>query len=145
MATFKNAKIVNYPIEEVFAVFIRLAKRDFKDFDLKNPTLASAVRKVGSYSVKEGKLLVKVTDFKMNEVYEITSSTDNNTYVTRYELVAINENATNILLIEKDISVGSLNLINTFIAMIFFRGRVKKRFRYVIEGFIKEIETAKGI
>lgn len=145
MATFKNQKVVNYPVEEVFAVFVKLAKRDFENFNLKNPTQANAIRNVGAYSVKEGKLLVKISDFKLNEVYEITSSTPTHTYVTRYELVPVNKDATNIVLVEKDISVGPLNLINTFVAMIFFKGRVKKRFKFVIEGFIKEIENTKSV
>ncbi len=141
MATFKNQKVVDFPVEVVFAIFVKLAKRDFKEFNLKNPTLSSAIRKVGTYSVKEGKLLVKITEFKLNEIYEITSSTATNTYVSRYELTKISPNSTKITLIEKDISVGAMNLINTFIAMIFFKGRVKKRFKYLIEGFIDEIKN----
>lgn len=143
MATFRNEKVIESSIEAVFEVFFIIAKRDFKDFDVKNPTLSSAIRKVGTYSLKESKLLVKITDFKKNEVYEITSSTETNTYVTRYELISLSPNSTKIVLIEKDISVGAVNLINTFIAMIFFKGRVKKRFNYLMEGFLKEIEQNK--
>jgi hypothetical protein len=140
MATYKNQAIINYPVNEVFKVFKKTAKRDFPKFDEKKPVGVTVERSVGAYSVRSGRMLVEITDYKADEVYEITSSQENHLYKSRYEFYPVEENKTRLILAESSYSQGIFNYINVLIAGIFFKGRVKKRFKYVISGIENQIE-----
>lgn len=138
---FSNSAIINYPVEKVFNVFIRSAKKDFPKFNEKNPVGCKVVKNVGSYSSKTAKLEVEITAFQKNELYEISSSSPNSVYTSKYTFDKINENSTRITLVEDDRSKGFVPWFNVLIQTFAFKGRVKKRFSYFIEGLIREIES----
>lgn len=140
LSTFKNKAILDYPVNEVFDIFKETAKRDFPKFNEKNPIGVYVDRKVGTYSVKEGKMRVEITDYKEKEIYEITSKQGKSEYKSRYEFSTVNENKTKLLLTENNYSEGALHIINAIIAAMFFRGRVKKRFRFLVQELEKQIE-----
>lgn len=141
MAKYKNEAIIDYPVSEIFRVFKKTAKRDFPKFDEKNPIGTMVERKVGAYSVRSGKMVVEITDYKINEAYEITSTHSGVIYKSRYEFYPIDENRTKIILIEENHSSGYFNSFNVFIAGIFFRGRVKKRFGFLVKGLKEQVES----
>lgn len=140
MATYKNQTVLDYPAKEIFKVFKLTAKRDFPKFNENKPIGVSVERKVGAYSLKTETMLVKITDYKNNEVYEITSSHNSTTYKSRYEFFAIEGSKTKLVLIESQYSTGFANIINIVVASIFFRGRVKKRFNHLVNTLKNQIE-----
>ena len=71
---FSNSAVINYPVEKVFNVFIRSAKRDFPKFNENNPVGSKVSKKVGAYSTQSATLEVEITDYKKNEIYAITST-----------------------------------------------------------------------
>ena len=85
MTSYKNEAIIDYPVEDVFKLFKKTAKRDFPRFNEKNPIGSKVERQVGSYSVKEGKMLVEITGYEEHKLYEITSRYNRTTYISRYE------------------------------------------------------------
>lgn len=140
MATYKNQAIVDYPVNEVFRIFKKTAKRDFPKFNEKNPIGTMVERAAGAYSVRNGKVVVEITDYKANEIYEITSTHDNIFYKSRYEFYPIDENKTNIILIEENHSSGYFNSFNILVAGLFFKSRVRKRFDFLVKGLKEQIE-----
>lgn len=140
MATYKNQDILDYPAKEIFKVFKLTAKRDFPKFNENRPIGVSVERKVGAYSLKTATMLIEITDYKNNEVYEITSSHNSTTYKSRYEFFALEDNKTKLVLTESQYSAGIANIINVVVASIFFRGRVKKRFNHLINTLKNQIE-----
>ncbi len=46
-------------------------------------------------------MVTKITAFEKNKVYEVTSTVDKDTYISRYEFKKINDNKTEITLIER--------------------------------------------
>lgn len=78
---FINSTVVDYPVEEVFKVFIRTAKRDFPKFNEKDPIGSAVIKQVGTYSAKTGTLRIEITDYKLNEKYQITSVRDKMMYI----------------------------------------------------------------
>ena len=71
---FSNSAVINYPVEKVFNVFIRSAKRDFPKFNENKPVGSKVSKKVGAYSTQSATLEVEITDYKKNEIYAITST-----------------------------------------------------------------------
>ncbi len=128
MPTFKNEAILDYPVDKVFKVFRDTAKRDFPKFNDKKPIGCSIERNVGTYSLKTARMKVEITDYKPNEIYEISSHKGKTLYKSNYQFVSLGENKTKLLLTESEYTQGALNFLNTIIASIFFKGRIKKRF-----------------
>ena len=137
---FSNSAVINFPVEKVFNVFIRSAKKDFPKFNASNPVGCKVVKKVGSYSAQVANLEVEITGFKKNELYEIKSSSPSNTYISKYSFESVDENSTRITLLEDEVSKGFVPWFNVLIQNFVFKGRVKKRFAVFIEGLIREVE-----
>ncbi len=137
---FSNSAVINYPVEKVFNVFIRTAKKDFPKFNESNPIGCKVIKRVGAYSAQSANLEVEITDFKKNELYEIKSSSPSSVYTSRYSFEAISKESTKITLIEDDVSKGFIPWFNVLIQNLVFKGRVKKRFSYFIEGLLREID-----
>lgn len=138
---FLNSAIVKYPVEEVFSVFVRTAKRDFPKFNESNPVGTSVTKKVEACSVKSASLNVEITDYKENELYKITSKGSDTIYYSTYQFEKIYENSTRITLIEENETKGIITWINHLLQNLFFRGRVKRRFVYFMETLEREIES----
>lgn len=138
---FSNSAVINYPIEKVFNIFIRSAKKDFPKFNESNPIGCKVVKKVGSYSAQSAKLEVEITDYKKNELYEIKSSSPNSNYISRYSFESVDENSTRITLLEDEVSKGFVPWFNVIVQNLAFKGRVKRRFEVFIEGLSREVEV----
>lgn len=141
MSTYKNKVVLNYPISAVFKVFRNTAKRDFLKFDEENAVGSSVERNVGAYSIRSTNMKIEITDYKANEIYEITSVQDSTVYKSRYEFKQLDGQTTEINVVESMNTTGAWNNINTLIAGIFFRGRVRKRFGYFVKGLEGEVEN----
>jgi hypothetical protein len=137
---FSNSVIIRYPVEKVFNLFLRQAKRDFPKFNESNPIGCSVTKRVGSYSVQSATLKVEITDYKKNELYQITSTSPDRIYYSTYEFESMDESSTRITLIEEDKSKGFLSWFNVILQNILFKRRIKRRFKFFVEGLIREIE-----
>ena len=69
----KASASLNYKVEEVFKVFIKAAKRDFKDFNKEDPIGCKIVKKIYSGS-RPMECTVEITDYEENAKYEITTT-----------------------------------------------------------------------
>lgn len=136
---FINTVELNYPVEEVFKVFIRTAKRDFPKFNEKNPIGASVTRKAGNYSTKQSEVRVELTDYKLNEVYQITTAKNHVMFVSTYTFKKIDEYTTELTLEESDSTEGFFKGINSFMQNFLFKKRIKKRFSFLVQGLENEI------
>lgn len=137
---FRNSTVVDYPIEEVFKTFIRTAKRDFPKFNENNPIGSAVTKQVGTYSAKTGTLRIEITDYKLNELYQITSVKDKMMYISTYQFEKVDENSTQIILEETEETPGAFQLINTIIQRVCFKGTVKRRFGVFVNALEQEIE-----
>lgn len=137
---FRNSTVVDYPVEEVFKAFIRSAKRDFPKFNEKNPIGCSVTKQVGTYSAKTGTLNIEITDYKLNELYQITSVRDKMMYISTYQFERVDENSTQIILEETEETPGAFQLVNTIIQKVCFKGTVKRRFGVFVNSLEQEVE-----
>lgn len=140
---FLNSAIVKYPVEEVFSVFIRTAKKDFPSFDEKNPVGTSVIKKVrgAKKSAKSPDLKVEITEYKKNELYKITSTSADTVYYSTYKFEKSDENSTMITLIEENETKGMIRWASHLLQSLSFSGKVKKRFLYFMDILEREIES----
>lgn len=137
---FENSAIINYPVEKVFNVFIRSAKRDFPKFNEKSPVGCSVTKKAGAYAAQMATVKVEITAYEKNKLYEITTTANSRTYYSTYEFENLEDNKTKLTLIEEDKSSGIIPWLNVFFQNLIFKSRVKRRFTFFIEGLNREIE-----
>lgn len=137
---FSNSVIINYPVEEVFRIFIKTAKRDFQKFDETNPVGCKVTKTVGAYSAMSAKMTIEIVDFKQNELYKIESSTENSKYSSTYEFEKVDENSVRLTLSEEEKVQGWIPGFNAVFQKISFKSRVKRRFIYFVEALEKEID-----
>ena len=138
---FSNSVVLNYPVDEVFKVFIRVAKRDFPKFNENNPIGCKVIKNVGAYSAKSAKLEVEITDFKKNEIYQITSKGSSAVYVSTYKFEELSDESTRVTLVEEDRKKGFFPWFNSIIQTIAFKGRVRRRFGIFAEGLEREVKS----
>ena len=69
---FKKTVELDYPLEKVFKVFIKTAKKDFPKFNEKNPLGAKANKKIKSGSQRTVNIRVEVTAYEKDKLYQIT-------------------------------------------------------------------------
>lgn len=138
---FSNSVVLNYPVDEVFRVFIRTAKRDFPKFNENNPIGCKVTKKIGAYSVQSATVQIEITDYKKNELYQIQSVGDRVVYTSTYEFEVFDENSTRLTLTEEDKKAGFFPWFNALIQNIAFKGRVKRRFALFAEGLERELEN----
>ncbi|MGL5646434.1 MAG: DUF3284 domain-containing protein [Clostridium sp.] len=137
---FVNSTIIDYPVEEVFKVFIRTAKRDFPKFNEKEPIGCYVTKTVGTYSAKTGTCRVEITDYKLNELYQITSVKDKMVYVSTYTFEKETDESTKITLEETEDTPGAFQWANIIIQKVCFKGTVKRRFGVFANALEKAIE-----
>lgn len=101
MTSYKSNIEIDYPIEKVFKIFIDINKRELPRFNKKNPTETSYSRVIKQVGNTKIEMVTKITAFEKNKVYEVTSTVDKDTYISRYEFKKINDNKTEITLIER--------------------------------------------
>lgn len=139
----KNSAEVNYSAKEIFKVFKKMIKQDFPRFNEKEPIGTSVKKQIGSYSTKSAEAYVEITDYKENEVYEITTVTSKTqvTFVSRYVLTPISEDKTLFTLEQTQAGTGFFITVNHIIQSIFYKKRVQRRFDALLEGLDTEITT----
>ena len=137
---FLNSAVIKYPVEDVFYIFVKTAKRDFPKFNENNPVGCKVQKNVGTYSTNSTQMTIEITKYEKNKVYEIMSSGNGVKYYSTYEFEEVDESSTKITLTEYHEEKGFINFFNSKLQNLLFKKRVKKRFAFFIEGLQREIE-----
>lgn len=141
MGTFKNEVIVNYPVNEVFNVFIEASKKDFGDFDV-NDAIGKIRKKEGSAptnsfaskTIKQNNgIIIEITDFKINELYEVKT---NDLYVQKYEFKD-EDNKTKLTITETFKNNSFFQIINDMVSRKLYKDVFKEKY----ENMAKTIEN----
>ncbi|WP_055069613.1 DUF3284 domain-containing protein [Clostridium massiliamazoniense] len=142
LTNFINEVDLDYPRDEVFKIFRKQAKQDFPRFNEKEAIGTSTRKKIGAYSTRTAQAYLEISDYIPNEVYEVTviTSKTNTTFKSRYELKDLENGGTHLTLIQDQGTPGVFTSINTIIQKLLFKGRVNKKFDYLVEGLKREIE-----
>ena len=80
----KAAGILTYPLEDVFHIFIKNAKKDFSDFNEEDAKGCKIQKNITSGGDKPIECTIEITDYIKNEKYQITTSTNYASCVSTY-------------------------------------------------------------
>lgn len=136
----KASAKLNYKVEEVFKMFVKAAKRDFKDFNEKNPVGCKIVKKIYSGSMPM-ECTVEITDYEENSKYEITTTRSKVSCKSKYTFKQ-KEDGTTIIKFEEDQGVeGFFSMSTLWLQRIMAMRRFKKRFNNLIEELKSQLDT----
>ncbi|MGL4450782.1 MAG: DUF3284 domain-containing protein [Sarcina sp.] len=139
---FKETAEINYPAKEIFKIFKKMMKQDFPRFNEKDAIGTSTKKTIGQYTTKTAEAYIEITDYKENELYEITTVTSKTqaTFISRYELEVVDENTTLLSLHEHQGGEGFFVSINYMVQKMFFKKRFSTRFGYFVKALEAELE-----
>lgn len=138
---FKKTVELDYPLEKVFKVFIKTAKKDFPKFNEKDPLGAKANKKIKSGSQRTVNIRVEVTAYEKDKLYQITSVRDKLMCISTYRFEKSKDNKTLFSLEENDNKTGVFSGINEFLQNILFRKRITNKFNHLVSGLEIEIQS----
>lgn len=135
----KMSGVVNYDIDEVFNIFRKNAKRDFKNFSEDNAVGCKMVRNVTTGGRRPIQCTIEITGYIKNEKYEITTSNDFSKCVSTYTFKQQINGTTLVTLQEKQSTAKMFQLLTLWIQRFFARQRFKLSFKNIIDGLNNEL------
>lgn len=142
MIKYENKKIINAAPDKIFDVFMDNAKDTFKKINIKNPVGSKTTKDVqrDSKGKKVSTSYLEITDFKKDKVYEITFTTEGQTFISRYVLTKISKDETELNSIEKFINNNNPNKILDTVTKFFYNSKVKKRFKHIVNNIDSKVK-----
>lgn len=144
MSKFKASKNFNYPIEEVFRGFIKITKREFPKFNDKNPIGIKHSKIVKDNGSAKIKMIMEITKFEKNNVYEITSRIQNDVYISRYTFEKINEEESRVILEEEQHAKNFMAKIAVILQRFIGISKIKQKINKMAVGVTEEIELVRA-
>lgn len=136
----KASAILNYKVEEVFKMFIKAAKKDFKDFNKENPIGCKVEKEIYSSS-RPMKCTVEITDYEENSKYEITTTYGEVSCKSKYMFIQKEDGNTLIKFEEDQGANGFFSVTTLWLQRIMAKKRFKDRFNGLIEQLNDQLNT----
>ena len=144
MGQYKIKTVVDYPLERVFKVFIDLNKREIPKFNDKNPIGCSNKRTIKYVAKQKIEMIILVTDYEKNKLYEVTNSIGEDKYVSRYVFNELDSNSTEISLCEIQEAKGFTSKITLLIQKISAKKKLRDKLNNLKEILEKELARRYG-
>lgn len=137
MKTFKSEALLKYSAKDIFNIFIKSSRLNFTNFNEK--------RAVGTFVQQKNnkRFKVEITNFEKNKIYEIKTSNNRESFVTRYELIHIDLENTKLIFTENESDRNIFGKINSVIVRILFGKRQPDEFNNFIKSLELELENKK--
>nr|UWI48893.1 DUF3284 domain-containing protein [Clostridioides difficile] len=137
MKTFKSEALLKYSAKDIFNIFIKSSRLNFTNFNEK--------RAVGTFVQQKNnkRFKVEITKFEKNKIYEIKTSNNRESFVTRYELIHIDLQNTKLIFTESESDRNIFGKINSVIVRILFGKRQPDEFNNFIKSLELELENKK--
>lgn len=136
----KASAKIDYPVEDVFKVFIKAAKKDFKDFNEDDPIGCKVVKKITSSGSRNPECTVEITDYVENSKYQITTSNDKSSCVSTYKFVQKKEGYTVVYFEESQGGKGMMDGLTLMIIRFMAKRAFKQRFEAQMENLRNELK-----
>lgn len=137
----KAIGILNYPLEDVFRIFIKNAKRDFSDFNEEDATGCKIEKSIKTGGPNPVKCTVEITEYKKNEKYQITTSTSFSKCVSTYNFKGQKDGTTKILLEENQTTDKFIGYASLWLQRFLVRRNFKAKYKNIIDGLNNELKT----
>lgn len=135
----KAIGILNYPVEDVFRIFIKNAKKDFPDFNEVNATGCKIQKTISSGGQKPIECTVEITKYAKNEIYEITTSTSFSDCISTYSFKGQKDGTTKLVLEEDQTSKQFWGYMSLWIQRFMVRRNFKAKYNNIIDSLNNEL------
>lgn len=136
----KAIGILNYPAEDVFNIFIKHAKKDFSNFNEEDAKGCKIEKKINS-GENQIECTVEITEYKKNEMYQITTSTNNSQCISTYNFVKQKDGTTKLVLEEDQTSGQFIGYMALWIQRFMARRNFKLKYNNIIDSLNNELKT----
>lgn len=135
MNTFKTEILLKYSAKDIFNIFTKSARLNFPNFNEK--------KAVGTFVQQKNnkRFKVEITNFEKNKIYEIKTSNNRESIITRYELIHIDLENTKLIFTESESDRNVFGKINSFLVRILFGKRHPEEFNKFIKNLEIELEN----
>lgn len=137
----KAVDILDYKVNDVFHIFIENAKKDFSDFNVEDATGCKVKKKLTSSMSAPIECTVEITKYKKNELYQITTSTENTTCVSTYTFQDTNDGKTKLMVEEKQDTIKFFGYMSLLIQRFMDRRNFKLKYNNLIENLNNQLKT----
>ncbi|MFL8711042.1 DUF3284 domain-containing protein [Clostridioides sp. GD02377] len=130
MNTFKAEILLKHSAKDIFNIFTKSARLNFPNFNEK--------KAVGTFLQQKNnkRFKVEITNFEKNKIYEIKTSNNRESIITRYELIHVDLKNTKLIFTESESERNVFGKINSVLVRILFGKRHPEEF----DKFIKNLE-----
>ena len=144
MSQFIYEQILPYPPKEVFTIFRDQLLKTFPDVNLSKVSGATAGKDTKGISGYTFHLNLEITDYRENEVYELTTHASNRQeFVSRYDFAAVVPNKTRLTLTETNTTSGFFGIANAIVTSIIFKKRATQKAEKIFLSITDELEKRK--
>ena len=141
----KTFGILKYEVEDVFHIFIKNAKKDFSDFNEEDPTGCKIKKTIQSVGPKPIQCAIEITEYRKNEKYQITSTTEFSTGISTctstYTFKGQKDGTTKLEFEEQQGTDKFVSYMTVWIQRFMARRNFKAKYNNIIEGLNNELKT----
>lgn len=133
--------ILNYKLEDVFRIFMKNAKKDFPEFNEKDPLGCQFKKNIETGASKPVECIVEITEYIKNEKYEITTSTSFTKCVSTYMFKGQKDGTTKLIFEEKQNSDKFFSYATVWLQRFMARRTFKAKINHTVECLNNELKT----
>lgn len=133
--------ILNYPVEDVFRIFIKNAKNDFENFNEEDATGCKIEKSINAGGKTPIKCTVEITEYAKNEKYQITTSTSFSKCVSTYSFKGQKDGSTKLVLEESQGTDKFIGYMSLWIQRFMARRNFKAKYNNIIDSLNNELKT----
>lgn len=137
----KAIGILNYPVEDVFHIFIKNAGRDFSDFNEEDAIGCKIEKNIDTGRPTSVKCTVEITDYEKNGKYQITTTTSFSKCVSTYTFKGQKDGTTKLQVEETQTSDKFFGYMSLLVQRFLVRRNFKARYNGIIESLDNELRT----
>ena len=130
----KESALINYPVDDVFAIFAKAAKRDFPIFSEDNAVGCKIEKTLKNFN-NAAKCTVEITEYIKNKKYQVTTTTANSVCISTYTFTKKKDDATMIKLEEEQTTQNFMS----YMTLIIQRMLAKKQFKEGFNAFVESL------
>lgn len=137
----KAIGILNYPVEDVFKIFTKNAKRDFSNFNDEDATGCKFERSINTGGKNPVKCIVEITEYVKNEKYQITTTTSFSKCVSTYNFKGQKDGNTKILFEEVQTTDKFFGYLSVWVQRFMARRNFKAKYNNIIDSLNNQLKT----
>ncbi|EKQ50234.1 MULTISPECIES: DUF3284 domain-containing protein [unclassified Clostridium] len=137
----KAIAILNYPVEDVFHIFIKNAGKDFDNFNEDDATGCKIEKSINTGRPTPVQCTVEITEYAKNEKYQITTSTSFSKCISTYNFKGQKDGSTKLIFEEEQSTDKFFGYLSLWVQRFMARRAFKAKYNNIVEALNNELKT----